>query len=174
MRRVVGAVAVLLAVAACGRDAAPAASPAATLAPGALVPATPASFEATLRSLRGTPVVVNYWATWCVPCADELPRLVAAAERYAGRITFLGVDVEDDRAAAQDLVERFGIPYGSLEDPTKAIFRDQRLLGVPATHFFGADGSLVFAHNGEILDDELAEKLEELLRVGGGRRTAAP
>jgi thiol-disulfide isomerase/thioredoxin len=166
MRRVAGAFVLLVLLASCSQRDEPRTETALpTLAPGALVPGSPRALQRTIASLRGRPVVVNYWATWCIPCADELPRFVEAADRYEGRVTFLGVDVEDDRRAARRFVREYGIPYASLEDPKKLIFRDQRLLGLPATHFYRSDGELAFAHNGEILADELEKKIDELIRT---------
>lgn len=123
-------------------------------------------FEETLETMRGKPVVVNYWATWCAPCKEEMPRLVAAARTYRGKVRFLGVDVQDDRAAARRFADTYKMPFTSLADPQRAIVRDQKILGLPVTQFFRADGELAFVHSGEIEAAELEEKIEELIRVG--------
>jgi len=77
------------------------ATPQRSLEPGHIVPGSVDVLERSLRSLRGKPVVVNYWATWCIPCRAEMPRIVAASRRYASSVHFLGVDVEDDAKAAE-------------------------------------------------------------------------
>ncbi len=118
---------------------------------------------AALRELRGTPVVVNYWATWCEPCKAEMPRLVAAHEKYKGRVAFLGIDVQDDPDAAVDFVRRYRMPFLSLADRGGDIRRKESILGLPVTQFYDADGDVAFVHNGEIRSDELEEKIEGLL-----------
>lgn len=128
-------------------------------------------FRAALRERRGVPVVVNYWATWCEPCKAEMPRIVDAALRYEDRVAFLGVDVEDDAAGAVRFARRYGIPFPSLGDPNGAIRRDQRIPGLPVTQFWDAAGNLAFVHNGEIEEQRLRERIDEVLRVG---RTARP
>ena len=127
---------------------------------------TPSVFDSTLRALRGKPVVVNFWATWCEPCKEEMPRIVAAARRYAGRVHFLGVDVEDDLGAAASFARRYEMTFRSLADPDGKIRRAQRLLGLPVTQFYSSDGELNFMHNGEISAQELEEKIQDVLALG--------
>jgi thiol-disulfide isomerase/thioredoxin len=128
-------------------------------------PGSPELFESTIDAYRGKPVVVNFWATWCGPCETEMPHIVAAAKRYEGRVEFLGVDVQDDPEAASEFAEQYDIPFKSLEDPQREIVRAQRLLGLPGTQFYDADGELAFVKQGEIKNDELLEKIEEVLRA---------
>jgi thiol-disulfide isomerase/thioredoxin len=131
---------------------------------GRIEAGSPAKFTSTLRSLRGKPVVVNFWATWCEPCKKEMPRLVAAAERYEGRIEFLGIDVQDDPDAAADFVRRYRMPFPSLSDQQGEIRRKEGLLGLPVTQFYDAEGDLALEHNGELSSDELADGIADVLR----------
>lgn len=162
---------VFLAVA-CGGG--PSEGPVPTLEPGGLVEATPASYEAILEALQGKPLVVNYWATWCEPCKDEMPRLVEAARRYEGEIQFLGVDVEDGAEAAREFIEEMDIPFPSVADPKGEIRRAEEIVGLPTTQFYRADGELAFVHSGEIGADDLSERLEELARIGAPPVTPDP
>ena len=57
--------------------------------------------EVSLRALRGTPLVINFWASWCVPCKQEAPVLAAAANRLAGKVQFVGIDIQDTDSAAR-------------------------------------------------------------------------
>jgi cytochrome c biogenesis protein CcmG, thiol:disulfide interchange protein DsbE len=116
--------------------------------------------------MRGKPVLVNYWATWCEPCKAEMPRIVRAAHKYRGRLEILGIDVQDDAAAAARFVRVFRIPFESLSDPMRKIVRSQkRIIGLPVTQFYKSNGKLAFVHFGELKDDALEEKITELLRV---------
>ena len=77
--------------------------------------------ELALTDLRG-PVVVNFWASWCGPCVEEEPDLVAAANAYAQRgVSFVGVNIKDSRANAQAFVRQFGVPYPSWYDESASI-----------------------------------------------------
>jgi thiol-disulfide isomerase/thioredoxin len=162
MRRI--AVALLLAAAAC--HSAPAAAPSATLAPGRVAPGSVATLAKSLRSFRGKPVVVNYWATWCIPCRSEMPRIVAASAQYGSSVHFLGVDVEDDAKAAETFARERGVNYPLLSDPRGAIRSAQRIVGLPVTQFYRADGALAFVNNGEIQAGDLKQRIQELLIVG--------
>ena len=93
---------------------------------------------------RGQVVLVNYWATWCVPCRAEMPRIAAIARTYAATVHFLGVDVEDDVATAERFALERNVGYPMLSDPRGEIRRDQKILGLPVTQFYRADGALAF------------------------------
>lgn len=161
------ACALSLVLAGCGgNDAVSKGTPAPSLGPGKVVKATPAAYKRILRSMRGKPVVVNYWASWCEPCEREMPRMVAAAHRYQGQVRFLGVDVEDVQSAAEAFVRKYRIPFPSVADPLGEIRRSERIVGLPVTQFYRADGELAFQHAGEIKDDELERKLREVVRIG--------
>jgi hypothetical protein len=96
-----------------------------------------------------------------------MPRIVDAAEKYEGRVHFLGVDVEDDGKAAASFARRYGMTFRNLSDPDGEIRRDQDLLGLPVTQFYSANGDLSFIHNGEISAKELEDKIEDVLALKG-------
>lgn len=113
-----------------------------------LVPGGPAAFDAQLRALRGHPVVVNMWASWCDPCRFELPFLQREAVRRGAQVAFLGVNVADARAAARRMAARYPMPYPSFEDPRDRIFSRYSARGLPSTAFYDARGKLVLVHQG--------------------------
>jgi thiol-disulfide isomerase/thioredoxin len=114
------------------------------------------------RQLEGTPLVINMWASWCGPCEAEAPDLAAAAHRYADRIQFLGVDVQDNRGDARGFaIDHW--PYPSVFDPSGAIMAHLGIRGPPATFFYAGDGSLVQRVPGQIAPEVLDEALRHLL-----------
>lgn len=116
------------------------------------------AFRAQLVDLRGTPVVVNQWASWCPPCRAEFPIFQRLADKYAGRVAFLGVDMQDDRAAALAFMQQFPTPYPHFFDEDASIARSFGGGRVsPTTAFYDARGELVFTHLGAYTDDAQLE-----------------
>jgi cytochrome c biogenesis protein CcmG/thiol:disulfide interchange protein DsbE len=115
-----------------------------------LLPGGTAAFQGQLDALRGYPVVVNAWASWCEPCRQELPFLQRLSARFGKRVGFIGVDADDSSAAARTFLDEFPLPYPSYDDPDKDV---SRLIGVtaglPATAFYDANGERVFVRQGQ-------------------------
>jgi cytochrome c biogenesis protein CcmG/thiol:disulfide interchange protein DsbE len=159
--------ALALALAACGSqaDAPPApAQPAGGLSRegGQLVGGGRAAFEAQLHELRGTPVVVNQWASWCGPCKFEFPFFRALGVKYRGRVAFLGVNSQDSRGAAEDFLRRNPVPYPSWFDPNVDIARVFKGgLAWPTTAYYDRRGKLVETHAGSYASQA---KLDEAIR----------
>ena len=135
------------------------------LVPGQVVDTNPDGFAAAMESLQGKPVVVNFWASWCGPCVREMPLLVREANRLADEVAFLGVNARDDEDSALAFIERFEVPFPSVGDPDGAVMRDQNVLGLPVTKFYRSDGVLAFVSNGEVDEETLVSKIDELLRI---------
>ncbi|CAA9477819.1 MAG: hypothetical protein AVDCRST_MAG67-651 [uncultured Solirubrobacteraceae bacterium] len=125
-----------------------------------LQPGGARALDAQLRALRGRPVVVNLWASWCDPCIFELPIFQRVALRYGARVAFLGVNSGDNRGDARKLSARFPMPYPSIEDPRQAMTGRYGAVGLPATAFYDARGKRV-VHQGRFTSEaQLAAAIE--------------
>ena len=123
-------------------------------------------FQQLLVGLRGTPVIVNIWASWCGPCRVEAPILARAARAYGRRVQFLGVDILDTTGAATAFEQEFHIPYPSVFDPSGDIRDALGFLGQPDTIFYASDGSKVATFSGAIDQLELSTNISRLLAEG--------
>ena len=121
-------------------------------------------FGGMIIGLRGKPVIVNVWASWCAPCRAEMPLLERAARVYAGRAVFLGVASKDSRNAALDFLDEVGVTYPNVFDESGAIRSNLGLRGFPTTYVFDAQGELRGAVVGGITEQRLAAQLDDLLR----------
>lgn len=124
------------------------------------------AFEAELDRLRGFPVVVNKWASWCGPCRFEFPFLQELAAERGTEIAFLGIDSKDGDDAARTFLGQFPVPYPSFADPDHEI--GDLLSGArefPVTGFYDSDGELVFVHRGVYASKEdLAADIDRYAR----------
>jgi cytochrome c biogenesis protein CcmG/thiol:disulfide interchange protein DsbE len=116
-----------------------------------------------LRALRGKPVVINFWSTWCPPCLEEHPLFTAAARRYAGRVLFLGVVYQDEPGKIRSFESRWGAWGPSLVDPDGEVAIAYGVFGPPETFFIDAEGTIVDKVIGAVRPDHLAAVLEEML-----------
>jgi cytochrome c biogenesis protein CcmG/thiol:disulfide interchange protein DsbE len=130
---------------------------------GELPDMDPAGFEVLLGQVRGTPMIVNVWASWCAPCRAEAPELASAAGRYGSRIQFLGIDVLDNRSDARAFGEQYGWTYPSVFDAAHAIPTSLGHVGQPVTLFYAADGTLVDAVDGQVSAARLEQGILQLL-----------
>jgi thiol-disulfide isomerase/thioredoxin len=106
------------------------------------------AYEERLAELRGYPVVVNAWASWCGPCRLEFPDFQAVSARRGNEIAFLGVDVDDAPAAAEDFLAELPLPYPSISDPDGEVKEHLKIVGLPGTAFYDPDGELVYVKQG--------------------------
>jgi cytochrome c biogenesis protein CcmG/thiol:disulfide interchange protein DsbE len=116
----------------------------------------------------GKPVVLNFWASWCGPCADEAPVLQDAARRYGDKVTFVGVDVQDLDSDALAFLRKYGISYQNGSGNAGAISVQYGMRGVPETYFIAPDGRLVGKWN-TLTAADLEQFLGELQRASGAR-----
>jgi thiol-disulfide isomerase/thioredoxin len=105
-----------------------------------------ASGTIDLASLRGKPVVLNFFASWCEPCKAESKVLETAAQRYKNRVIFLGVDYHDVTSDGRHFLQAHGITYPTVQDGSGMVGDRYGLTGVPETYFIDAQGRLVGSH----------------------------
>lgn len=132
--------------------------------PGSLTPVSGAEFEGILVGLRGTPVVVNVWASWCGPCRVEAPLLQKASQRYGERVVFLGVDARDSEGNARDFLRRYAITYPNLVDAGEEITGRLALRGFPTTYIFDRAGKVRASVVGGISEQVLGARVDQALR----------
>jgi len=121
--------------------------------PGQLLGGGSPAVRRRLHALRGRPVVVNEWASWCPPCRDELPLFAAAAARSGKRVGFLGLNVNDGRAAARRFLAAHPVSYPSYVDDGGRIAGSLGpFVGLPTTVFLDASGRVVHTHIGQYSD----------------------
>ncbi len=115
-----------------------------------LLPGGLDAFERRLGDLRGHPVVVNKWASWCGPCREEFPWFQRLSAKLGKRIAFVGVDSRDSAAAARTFLEEFPVPYPSYSDPGQEIARAiEASVGFPGTAFYDSSGRLAYVRQGQ-------------------------
>lgn len=119
-------------------------------------PAT-ADGRVALEELRGRPAVLNFWASWCIPCREEAPILNASARVHKGDVAFVGIDVKDLRSDALSFLREFGVPYVSVRDRGDDVFDAHGLTGVPETYYVDARGRIVAHTPGPITQESLED-----------------
>jgi thiol-disulfide isomerase/thioredoxin len=131
-----------------------------------LLPGGPEAFDARLRDLRGFPIVVNKWASWCGPCRAEFPYFQSQAAKQGKKVAFLGINSNDGEDSASDFLAEFPVPYPSYLDPDLKIADElEGALAFPATAFYDSSGELVYVRNGPYDSDAaLAADIERYAR----------
>lgn len=127
-----------------------------------------------LTDLRGKAVVMNFWASWCIPCRDEAPALQATWEKYREQgLMVIGVDYVDTEPEAKKFMQEFGVTYPSGPDVGTRISQSYKITGVPETYFITRDGKLLSGKDatgrayanwiGAISPNALEERVQKLL-----------
>jgi len=133
-----------------------------------LLPGEANAFEKRIAALRGYPVVVNFWASWCGPCRFEFPTLQKLSARYGKRVAFLGVNSQDDADAAATFLREEPVPYPSFVDPGKGLIEALGGLGgLPDTAFYDRAGELVQLKQGPYTEDSDLEADVRRYALGG-------
>ena len=119
----------------------------------------------TAASLKGKPVYLNFFATWCGPCRVETPTIVTLSKKYANRIRVIGIDVGESTSKASGFAKDFSVPYTLAADPdttTRATYGGG--LYFPLHVFIDAKGVVRFFHPGEMSDAEIESAMKNVLK----------
>jgi cytochrome c biogenesis protein CcmG/thiol:disulfide interchange protein DsbE len=130
------------------------------------------SGEVRLAELEGKAVVINFWASWCVPCREEAPRLQAAWEEWQDEgVVVLGINAQDFVGDARKFVDRYGLTYPNVHDGPGSTLGRFGVTGFPETWFVDREGRLVGARiQGPVSEQELEENIR--LAAGSGEQAA--
>lgn len=115
-----------------------------------------------LEDLRGQPVLINFWATWCAPCQLEMPAFQDRYEQHAGALRVLAVNFDEPRADVQAFADDLGLTFDVLLDPGGEVQRLYQVRGYPTTVLVDADGVVRVLHIGLMTENQLDQYLSEL------------
>jgi cytochrome c biogenesis protein CcmG, thiol:disulfide interchange protein DsbE len=116
----------------------------------------------SLSEFQGTPVLLNFWASWCEPCRDEASLFRRSAQQYRGLVSFVGVDVKDSRSDAIAFARRHGLDYTLVRD-SGVVAPRYGLTGQPETFFIDSSGVIVEHIPGPVFEDDLYALLDVLV-----------
>ena len=117
-----------------------------------------------ISQYRGRPLVINFWATWCGPCWEEHPVLVANAKMLQPNVQFLGVVFQDKEDKILGFLQQRGTAYPTVVDEQGKTAIAYGVGGVPETFFLDANGVIVAKFNGPMSSDALQENLQKVMR----------
>ena len=123
------------------------------------------AFDARIDALKGTPLVINKWASWCGPCQAEFPVFQAAALKHGKEVGFIGLNSEDADTKARKFLAERPLPFPSYTDPKNKVAYDREIAaGFPMTMFIARDGK-TYTHTGPYKsEDDLSKDIERYLR----------
>jgi DsbE subfamily thiol:disulfide oxidoreductase len=113
---------------------------------------------------KGKPVLINFFASWCLPCRDEMPVLVKIAHEYESKgVVFLGVAVDDTEEKMKDFMAKYEVDFPVGLDKTAEVQKSFGLYGIPTTYFVDRQGMINYFHSGVVTEELLQHELDKLL-----------
>ena len=117
-----------------------------------------------LGDYKGKPVLINFFASWCLPCREEMPVLEKVVNEYEPKgVIFLGVAVDDTEIKMKDFVAKYGVTFPVGLDKTAAIQKSFGIYGIPTTYFIDKQGVINYSHSGSVTEELLQHELDKLL-----------
>ncbi len=117
----------------------------------------------SLDSLRGKVVLVDFWASWCVPCKSSFPWMGAMQEKYAPKgLTIVAINVDKSRHSADEFLQKHPAPFVVAFDPSGATAKAFHVWGMPTSYLIGSDGAIVFSRAG--FDSKHAKEVESMIQ----------
>jgi cytochrome c biogenesis protein CcmG/thiol:disulfide interchange protein DsbE len=117
-----------------------------------------------LGNHKGKPILINFFASWCLPCRDEAPVLEKIAHEYEAKgVIFLAIAIDDTEEKINDFVARYGVTFPVGLDKTAAIQKSFGLYGIPTTYFVSKQGVINYFHSGVVTEELLRHELDKLL-----------
>lgn len=117
--------------------------------------------EVSPTDFRGQPLVLNFWASWCVPCTEEMPDFQQVHESLGDQVAFLGVNVRDQVETAEAMAERTGVTYELARDTTGDLARDLGVANLPVTVIVDADGTVLETLHSQVSSERLCEVINQ-------------
>ncbi|GBE23869.1 thiol-disulfide oxidoreductase ResA [bacterium BMS3Bbin02] len=117
--------------------------------------------KVTLAQFVGTPIVLNFWSSWCPFCIAEMPDFERVSQAAGGRVEFIGVNLQDDQGLANQLRKETGITYRVTRDPRGVVYDAFGGIGMPTTVFIDADGRVREVVTGQMSEEQLRAKIAE-------------
>jgi len=117
-----------------------------------------------LSDYKGRPVLINFFASWCLPCREEMPVLEKIAHEYESKgVVFLGIAIDDTEQKIKDFVAKYGVTFPVGLDKTAAIQKSFGLYGIPTTYFIDKQGVINYSHSGSVTEELMQHELDKLL-----------
>lgn len=119
--------------------------------------------DVSLQELKGKPVVVNFFASWCGPCQLEAPALRDAWSEFGDRVEFVAVAVDDSEQAAREFLKEFRLDFTAGLDSTGEIMKAYNIYGIPKTYIIDRTGVVLYEHSGVITKEDLDRAIKLIL-----------
>ena len=117
-----------------------------------------------LSDYKGKPILINFFASWCLPCREEMPALEKIAHEYKPKgVVFLGIAIDDTEEKMKNFIAKYGVTFPVGLDKTAAIQKSFGLYGIPTTYFIDKEGIINYSHSGSVTEELLRHELDKLL-----------
>jgi thiol-disulfide isomerase/thioredoxin len=133
--------------------------------------------QVSLKQYRGKVVFLNFWATWCIPCREEMPALERLHQTYQDQdLAIISIDLKEGADQVKTFFQKHGLSFPSLLDPNGVVFRDYLVAGMPTTYLIDRDGTMVARGVGgrDWTRDEALQLIQDLLKGTPTARRPTP